>query len=121
MTNVISNSLSDPVLTVVVGNGGEIGTYGSTRRIKDQIETVDSTTYEDGLLLVPVWISWIAKRDVQRSQELQEFRAENPTCPIPEKLAGAPDVPERKMGMIAEDMHEAGMTNLVGYDPYGLT
>ena len=40
-------------------------------------------------------------------------------CPTPERLAGAPDVPQRNMGMIAEDMHEAGMTNLVGYDAYG--
>lgn len=118
MGNVIGNNLSDPVLTVVVGDGGEIGVYGSTRRIKDQIETVDSTTYEDNLLSVPV-SSWIAKRDIQRSQELAEFRAANPMCPTPERLAGAPDVPQRNMGMIAEDMHESGMTNLVGYDNYG--
>lgn len=115
---VIGNKLSDPVVTMVVGNGGEVGIYGSTRRIKEQIETVDSTTYEDNLLSVPV-SSWIAKRDVARSQELAEFRAENPMCPIPEHLAGAPDVPQRNMGMIAEDLHEAGMTNLVGYDAYG--
>ena len=114
----IDNKLSDPVLTLVVGNNGEVGVYGSTRRIKEQIETVDSTTYEDNLLSVPV-SSWIAKRDVEQSKELAKFRAENPMCPMPERLAYAPDVPQRNMGMIAEDMHEAGMTNLVGYDAYG--
>ena len=117
-SGIYGQSVIEPVQGMTIDNTGKIGRYGSSRRWKTAIETISTDDYEDALLSVE-YKSWIYTKTQERSEELRQYRADNPMAPVPEHLAAAQDDPARQTGMIAEELHDAGVTELVGYDQYG--
>ena len=102
---------------MTIDNTGKIGRYGSSRRWKTAIETISTDDYEDALLSVE-YKSWIYTKTQERSEELRQYRADNPWPPS-RNTSPTQDDPARQTGMIAEELHDAGVTELVGYDQYG--
>ena len=119
MNGIIGRYITGPSSSMLVGNGGVIGVEGSSRRWKTSIDTVDAGEYEDGLLSVD-YSSWLSREDVEKADAYRKWRDENPMCPTLPEYAYVDEEPVRQFGVIAEQLDEAGVPGIVGYDEEGL-
>ena len=119
MNGIIGRYITGPSSSMLVGNGGVIGVEGSSRRWKTSIDTVDAGEYEDGLLSID-YSSWLSREDVEKADAYRKWRDENPMCPTLPEYAYVDEEPVRQFGVIAEQLDEAGVPGIVGYDEEGL-
>ena len=96
-----------------------LGRSTSSRRYKDNIETIPRERYENALLSLD-FRTWQAKAEIAEHEEFLAWREENPMCPTPERfMEVSDDGPGWEAGMIAEELYEAGLDFLVPLDHYG--
>ena len=100
---------------------GNIGTDSSARRFKVDEQAMATEEYADNLLSVP-YKSWVSKEDQRLYEEYLAFREESPIGPVPQALGDAPqEAPVRDIGLVAEDLEDAGVGEFVQYDSFGQT
>ena len=96
-----------------------LGRSTSSRRYKDNIETIPRERYENALLSLD-FRTWQAKAEIAEHEEFLAWREENPMCPTPERfMEVSDDGPGWEAGMIAEELYDAGLDFLVPLDHYG--
>lgn len=110
---------SNPVMRIT--SAGTLGTDNSARRFKVDEKVFSAEDYADRLLSVP-YKSWVSKEELRMHEEYLEFRRETPFGPVPEALCEAPQGPPlRDVGLVAEDLADAGLEEFVQRDEYGQT
>lgn len=98
------------------------GTFGratSALKYKTNVEVVDPNSYEDALLGIQPK-SWHDKAEMKLRAEYEAWQQEHPYEPLPKEQAELlTRDPERHHGAVADDFHEAGLTQFVQYDANG--
>ncbi|WP_346921386.1 hypothetical protein [Glutamicibacter creatinolyticus] len=117
-TTIYSRTYSNAA-NLYVTSYGTIGRATSALKYKADVEAVDPDSYEDALLGIQ-HKSWIDRGEMKAREEFEQWQQEHPFEPLPEGRAELlSSEPKRHYGAIADDFHEAGLTQFVQYDANG--
>lgn len=109
----------NPVVRVT--STGALGADSSARRFKFDEQELGVDEYANRLMSVP-YKSWISREEQRLYEEYIEFRETFPMSPVPEQLGEAPQEPPlRDVGLVAEDLVDAGLEEFVQRDSFGQT
>lgn len=115
----IYNRTYSSASNVYVTSNGVIGRATSALKYKEEVQVVDPSTYEDALLSIESK-SWIDKTEANNYREYLEWEAQHPYQPIPREMLETPTAPpKRHYGAIADEFHDAGLSQFVTYDQNG--
>ena len=120
-TTVLNTTVPSNFPSVRIAPSGYLGAEGSARRFKMDEQEIETSSYADALLSVP-HKSWVLKDQQKQYEEYLEFRDGVPIGPVPGGLGDAPQEPPRRdIGMVAEDLVDAGLEQFVQFDQFGQT
>lgn len=98
---------------------GVLGRSTSALKYKTDVQAVDTSSYEDALLGIE-HKSWVDKTEAKGYEDYLAWEAEHPLQPIPQEMLETPTAPpKRHYGAIADEFHEAGLSQFVTYDQNG--
>lgn len=114
ISTTISESTYSGSANMYVSGGGGLGRIGSSLRYKTDVEDAD-----DAPTVLDVQPkTWVDRSEKKLWDQAQTERERIGEGPLPKTFQEAED-PRRYYGAIAEEVHDLGLTHLVGYDEYG--
>lgn len=116
--NVYNRTYSDAA-NMHITKYGTFGRSTSALKYKQDVQPVSTDSYEDALLSIE-HKSWVDKAEAKSYEEYLAWEAEHRYQPIPREMVETPTAPPaRHFGAIADEFHDAGLSQFVTYDENG--